>query len=72
MGSVATEIRGSVAVVSFDNAARMKAIDAGVAEGLASGTIVTIDGGFFEAGRGVAPAAPGNYCRDAGTNDGII
>ena len=36
MGSVATEIRGSVAVVSFDNAARMNAIDAGVAEGLAA------------------------------------
>ena len=36
MGSVATEIRGSVAVVCFDNAARMNAIDAGVAEGLAA------------------------------------
>ena len=36
MGSVATEIRGSVAVVSFENAARMNAIDAGVAEGLAA------------------------------------
>jgi len=36
VGSVATEIRGSVAVVSFDNAARMNAIDAGVAEGLAT------------------------------------
>ncbi len=36
MGSVAIEIRGSVAVVSFDNAARMNAIDAGVAEGLAA------------------------------------
>ena len=36
MGSVATGIRGSVAVVSFDNAARMNAIDAGVAEGLAA------------------------------------
>jgi enoyl-CoA hydratase/carnithine racemase len=36
VGSVATEIRGSVAVVSFDNAARMNAIDAGVAEGLAA------------------------------------
>lgn len=36
MGSVATEIRGSVAVVSFDNAARMNAIDAGVAGGLAA------------------------------------
>jgi len=36
VGSVATEIRGSVAVVSFDNAARMNAIDAGVANGLAA------------------------------------
>jgi enoyl-CoA hydratase/carnithine racemase len=36
VGSVATEIRGSVAVVTFDNAARMNAIDAGVAEGLAA------------------------------------
>ena len=36
MGSVATEIRGSVAVVTFENAARMNAIDAGVAEGLAA------------------------------------
>src|SRR5678815_3785038 len=36
MGSVATEMRGSVAVVSFDNTARMNAIDAGVAEGLAA------------------------------------
>ena len=36
MGSVATEIRGSVAVVSFDNAARLNAIDAGVANGLAA------------------------------------
>jgi len=36
VGRVATEIRGSVAVVSFDNAARMNAIDAGVAEGLAA------------------------------------
>jgi enoyl-CoA hydratase len=35
MGTVSTEIRGSVAVVIFDNAARMNAIDAGVAEGLA-------------------------------------
>jgi len=34
VGSVATEIRGSVAVVSFENAARMNAIDDGVAEGL--------------------------------------
>jgi enoyl-CoA hydratase/carnithine racemase len=36
MGTVATEIRGAVAVVTFDNAARMNAIDAGVAEGLAA------------------------------------
>ena len=36
MGSVATEIRGPVAVVSFDNAARMNAIDARVADGLAA------------------------------------
>lgn len=36
MGSVATEIRGAVAVVTFDNAARMNAIDSGVAEGLAA------------------------------------
>jgi enoyl-CoA hydratase/carnithine racemase len=36
VGSVATEIRGAVAVVSFDNAARMNAIDSGVAEGLAA------------------------------------
>jgi enoyl-CoA hydratase/carnithine racemase len=36
MGSVSTEIRGAVAVVTFDNAARMNAIDAGVAEGLAA------------------------------------
>jgi enoyl-CoA hydratase/carnithine racemase len=36
VGSVATEIRGFIAVVSFDNAARMNAIDAGVAEGLAA------------------------------------
>ena len=36
MGSVATEIRGAVAIVTFDNAARMNAIDAGVAEGLAA------------------------------------
>jgi enoyl-CoA hydratase/carnithine racemase len=32
---VSTEIRGALAVVTFDNAARMNAIDAGVAEGLA-------------------------------------
>ena len=36
MGSVTTDIRGSVAIVAFDNAARMNAIDAGVAEGLAA------------------------------------
>jgi enoyl-CoA hydratase/carnithine racemase len=36
VGSVATEIRDSVVVVSFDNSARMNAIDAGVAEGLAA------------------------------------
>ena len=38
MGSVATEIRGSIAIVTFDNAARMNAIDSGVAEGLAAAT----------------------------------
>jgi len=36
VGSVATEMRGAVAVVTFENAARMNAIDAGVAEGLAA------------------------------------
>ena len=36
MGSVTTELRGAVAIVTFDNAARMNAIDAGVAEGLAA------------------------------------
>lgn len=36
MGSVSKEIRGAVAIVTFDNAARMNAIDAGVAEGLAA------------------------------------
>ena len=36
MGSVSTEIRGAVAIVTFDNAARRNAIDAGVAEGLAA------------------------------------
>jgi enoyl-CoA hydratase/carnithine racemase len=36
VGNVATEIRGAVAIVTFDNAARMNAIDAGVAEGLAA------------------------------------
>jgi len=37
VGRVATEVRGSVAVVSFDNAARMNAVDAGVAESFRSG-----------------------------------
>jgi len=36
MGTVTTEIRGAVAVVTFDNAERMNAIDAGVAQGLAA------------------------------------
>jgi enoyl-CoA hydratase/carnithine racemase len=36
VGNVATEIRGAVAIVTFDNAARMNANDAGVAEGLAA------------------------------------
>jgi enoyl-CoA hydratase/carnithine racemase len=36
MGSVATEIRGAVAIVTFQNAARRNAIDAGVADGLAA------------------------------------
>lgn len=36
MGSVSTEFHGAVAIVTFDNAARMNAIDAGVAEGLAA------------------------------------
>jgi enoyl-CoA hydratase/carnithine racemase len=36
MGSVSTEIRGAVAIVTFDNAERMNAIDAGVARGLAA------------------------------------
>jgi len=36
VGSVTTQIHGAVAVVTFDNAARMNAIDAGVAEGLAA------------------------------------
>jgi enoyl-CoA hydratase/carnithine racemase len=36
VGRVTTEIRDSVAVVTFDNAAHMNAIDAGVAEGLAA------------------------------------
>jgi len=39
MGSVTTDIRGSVAIVTFDNVARMNAIDAGVAEGLASAAV---------------------------------
>jgi len=34
VGNVSTEIRGAVAVITFDNAARMNAIDAGVAQGL--------------------------------------
>jgi enoyl-CoA hydratase/carnithine racemase len=36
MGSVFTEIRGAVAIVTFDNAARRNAIDAEVASGLAA------------------------------------
>lgn len=36
MGSVSTEIRDAIAIVTLDNAARMNAIDAGVAEGLAA------------------------------------
>ena len=36
MGSVATEIRDGVAIVTFDNAARRNAIDMGVAGGLAA------------------------------------
>jgi enoyl-CoA hydratase/carnithine racemase len=36
VGSVTTEVRGAVAIVTFDNAARLNAIDAGVAEGLAA------------------------------------
>lgn len=36
MGSVATEIRGAVAVVTMDNAARRNAIDLGIADGLAA------------------------------------
>jgi enoyl-CoA hydratase/carnithine racemase len=36
VGRVITQIRGAVAIVTFDNAARMNAIDAGVAEGLAA------------------------------------
>jgi enoyl-CoA hydratase len=36
MGSVSTEVRGAVAIVTFDNVARRNAIDAGVADGLAA------------------------------------
>jgi enoyl-CoA hydratase/carnithine racemase len=36
MGAVATDIRGGVAIVTFDNAARRNAIDMGVADGLAA------------------------------------
>jgi len=36
MGSVSTEVRGGVAIVTFDNVARRNAIDAGVADGLAA------------------------------------
>jgi enoyl-CoA hydratase/carnithine racemase len=36
MGGVATELKGAVAVVTFDNAAHRNAIDDGVAEGLAA------------------------------------
>jgi len=36
MGSVTTEVRGAVAIVTFDNAARLNAIDSGVADGLAA------------------------------------
>jgi len=36
MGSVSTEIRGAVAIVTLDNAARRNAIDAEVASGLAA------------------------------------
>lgn len=36
MGSVATEIRGAVAIVTLDNAAHRNAIDLGVADGLAA------------------------------------
>lgn len=36
MGSVATEIRGGVAIVTLDNTARRNAIDLGVADGLAT------------------------------------
>jgi len=36
VGSVATEIRGAVAIVTLDNAARRNAIDADVASGLAA------------------------------------
>jgi enoyl-CoA hydratase/carnithine racemase len=40
VGSVSTEIRGALAIVTFDNALRMNAIDAGVAEGLAEAAAV--------------------------------
>ena len=36
MGSVSTEVRGAVAIVTLDNAARRNAIDADVASGLAA------------------------------------
>ena len=36
MGSVTVEVRGAVAVVVMDNSSRMNAIDAGIAEGLAT------------------------------------
>jgi enoyl-CoA hydratase len=36
MGSVSTEVRGAVAIITFDNVARRNAIDAGVADGLAA------------------------------------
>jgi enoyl-CoA hydratase/carnithine racemase len=38
MGGVTTEIRGAIAIVTFDNAARRNAIDMGVAQGLAAAT----------------------------------
>jgi enoyl-CoA hydratase/carnithine racemase len=40
MGSVSTEIRGAVAIVTLDNAARRNAIDADVASGLAAAAAV--------------------------------
>jgi len=36
MGSVNIEVRGAVAILTMDNSSRMNAIDAGIAEGLAS------------------------------------